>query len=126
MVIVVHNMKYGAKILYIYDIHKFCNYFLNKFEKKSQQLEIQWPNYYIQLVHFLRQFAGLHLHAVEGEPLFAKVLDAGAEVIDCLVDAEEAVVRAVELYDTYWRILRIVFLDNYFERLLNMFIVLIC
>lgn len=38
MVIVVHNMKYGAKILYIYDIHKFCNHFLNKFEKKSQQL----------------------------------------------------------------------------------------
>ena len=71
MVIVVHNMKYGAKILYIYDIHKFCNYFLNKFEKKSQQLEIQRTNSYIQLLHFLQQFAGGHLHAVEGEPLLA-------------------------------------------------------
>ena len=39
------------------------------------------------LVHFLRQFAGLHLHAVEGEPLLAKVFDAGTKVIDRLVNA---------------------------------------
>ena len=62
-------------------------------------------------MHFLQQFAGLHLHAVEGEPFLAEVFDAGTKVIDSIVDAEEAVVRAVELYDTYWRILRIVLLD---------------
>jgi len=28
------------------------------------------------LLYFLQQFAGGHLHAVEGEPLFAKVFDA--------------------------------------------------
>ena len=28
-------------------------------------------------LHSLQQFAGVHLHAVEGEPLFAKVFDAG-------------------------------------------------
>ena len=61
-------------------------------------------------MHFLRQFAGLHLHAVEGEPFLAEVFDAGTEVIDRLVYAEEAVVRAVEGNDLYWRILRIVLL----------------
>ena len=62
-------------------------------------------------MHFLHKFAGCHLHAVEGEPLLAKVLDAGAEVIDRLVDAKEAVVRAVEGNDLYRRILRVVLLD---------------
>ena len=38
-------------------------------------------------LHSLQQFAGVHLHAVEGEPLFAKVFDAGAKVIDCFVNA---------------------------------------
>ena len=50
-------------------------------------------------MHFLHQFAGLHLHAVEGEPLLAKVFNAGTEVIDHLIDAEETVVWAIELYD---------------------------
>ena len=62
-------------------------------------------------LHSLQQFAGGHLHAVEGEPLLAKVFDAGTEVIDCLVDAKEAVVRAVEGNNIYRRILRIVLLD---------------
>jgi hypothetical protein len=39
----------------------------------------------VRKLHSLQQFAGGHLHAVEGEPLLAKVFDAGAEVIDCLV-----------------------------------------
>ena len=43
-------------------------------------------------LHSLQQFAGGHLHAVEGEPLFAKVFDAGTEVIDRLINAKEAVV----------------------------------
>jgi len=55
-------------------------------------IKIQKPSYYIQLLHFLQQFAGLHLHAVEGEPLFVEVFDTGAEVIDGLVDAKESVV----------------------------------
>ena len=42
-------------------------------------------------LHSLQQFAGGHLHAVEGEPLFAKVFDAGAEVIDRLINTKEAV-----------------------------------
>ena len=74
-------------------------------------IKIQKPSYYIQLLHFLQQFAGLHLHAVEGEPLFAKVFDAGTEVIDCLVDAEEAVVRAVKGNNIYRRVLRIMLLN---------------
>ena len=42
-------------------------------------------------LHSLQQFTGGHLHAVEGEPLFAKVFDAGTEVIDRLINTEEAV-----------------------------------
>ena len=38
-------------------------------------------------LHSLQQFAGEHLHAVEGEPLLANVFNAGAEVIDCFVNA---------------------------------------
>ena len=38
-------------------------------------------------LYSLQQFAGAHLHAVEGKPLFAKVFDAGAKVIDCFVNA---------------------------------------
>ena len=41
-------------------------------------------------LHSLQQFAGGHLHAVEGEPLLAKVFDASSEVIDRLINAEEA------------------------------------
>ena len=74
-------------------------------------IKIQKPSYYIQLLHFLHKFGGGHLHAVEGEPLLAEVFDAGTEVIDYLVDAEEAVVRAVEGNDLYRRILRIVLLN---------------
>ena len=59
------------------------------------------------LLYFLQQFGCGHLYAVEGEPFFAEVFDAGAEVIDGLFDTEEAVVRAVELYDTNRRILSI-------------------
>jgi hypothetical protein len=33
--------------------------------------KFQRTNSYIQLLHFLRQFAGGHLHAVEGEPFLA-------------------------------------------------------
>ena len=58
-------------------------------------------------LYSLQQFAATHLHAVEGEPPFAKVFDAGTEVIDRLVDAEESVVRAVEGDNTYRRILSI-------------------
>ena len=39
------------------------------------------------LLYFLQQFGCGHLHAVEGEPLLAEVFDAGAEVIDRLVNA---------------------------------------
>ena len=53
----------------------------------------------------------MHFHAVEGEPLLAEVFDAGTEVIDSIVDAKEAVVRAVELDNLYRRILRIVLLN---------------
>lgn len=44
------------------------------------------------LLHFLQQFAASHLHATEGEPLFAEIFDAGAEVVDRFVDAEKTVV----------------------------------
>ena len=74
-------------------------------------IKIQKPSYYIQLLHFLHKFGGGHLHAAEGKPLFAKVFDAGAEVIDRFVNAEESVVRTVESDNTYRRILRIVLLD---------------
>ena len=40
-----------------------------------------------QLLYFLQQFGCLHLHAVEGEPLFDEVFDAGTKVIDRLVNA---------------------------------------
>ena len=63
------------------------------------------------LLHFLQQCASGHLHMTESEPLFAEVFDAGTKVIDRLIDAKETIVRAVELYDTYWRILSIVLLN---------------
>ena len=63
------------------------------------------------LLYFLQQFGCGHLHAVECEPFLAEVFDASTEVIDSIVDAEEAVVRAVEGNNIYWRILRIVLLD---------------
>ena len=59
----------------------------------------------------MQQFAATHLHAVESEPPFAEVFDASTEVIDCLVYAEESVVRAVELDNLYWWVLRIVLLN---------------
>ena len=62
-------------------------------------------------LYSLQQFAATHLHAVEGEPFFAKVFDAGTKVIDCLVDAEEAGVRAVKGNNIYRRILRVVLLN---------------
>ena len=62
-------------------------------------------------LYFLQQFGGRHLHAVEGEPFLAEVFDAGTEVIDYLVDAKEAVVRAVEGDNIYRRILSIVLLN---------------
>ena len=62
-------------------------------------------------LYFFEEFGCGHLHAVECEPPFAKVFDAGTEVIDCLVDTKEAVVRAVEGNNIYRRILRIVLLN---------------
>ena len=59
----------------------------------------------------MQQFAATHLHAVESEPPFTEVFDASTEVIDCLVYAEESVVRAVELDNLYWWVLRIVLLN---------------
>ena len=62
-------------------------------------------------LYFVEEFGCGHLHAVEGEPLFAEVFDAGTEVIDCLVDTEEAVVRAVKGNNIYRRVLRIMLLN---------------
>ena len=62
-------------------------------------------------LHSLQQFAGGHLHAVEGEPLFAEVFDAGSEVIDRFVNTKEAVMRSVEDVNIYRRILGVVLLN---------------
>ena len=62
-------------------------------------------------MHFLQQFGCEHFHAVEGEPLLAEVFDAGTEVIDSIVDAEEAVVRAIKGDNIYWSVLRMVLLN---------------
>ena len=59
----------------------------------------------------MQQFAATHLHAAEGKPPFAKVFDAGTEVIDRFINTKETVMRAVERYDTYRRILSIVLLN---------------
>ena len=42
---------------------------------------------YVQALYFVEEFAGGHLHAVEGEPLFTEVFDAGTKVIDRIVNA---------------------------------------
>ena len=51
---------------------------------------------------------GEYLHAGEGAPALAEVLDGGTYVIDRSVDAEEAVVRLAEGLDLYRSILGIV------------------
>ena len=61
-------------------------------------------------LHSLQQFAGVHLHAVEGEPFFAKVFDAGAEVIDRFVNTKETVMWTVEDVNIYRWILSIMLL----------------
>ncbi len=37
--------------------------------------EVVWIYYFWELLHFLQQFSGGHLHAVESKPLFAEVFD---------------------------------------------------
>jgi len=49
------------------------------------------------LSHFSPQPLSPNLHAAEGEPFLAQVLQRGADRIDGVVDAEEAVVGVLEL-----------------------------
>lgn len=51
---------------------------------------------------------GEYLHAGEGAPALAEVLDGGTYVIDRSVDAEKAVVRLAEGLDLYGRVLGVV------------------
>jgi len=53
-------------------------------------------NYNNVLLHIPQQFLRGHLHLVEREPLLAEVFQGGSDVIDGVVDAEEAVVDFVE------------------------------
>jgi hypothetical protein len=46
-----------------------------------------------RLTHFPPQRFNLNPHAAEGEPFFAQVLQRGPDMIDGVVDAEEAVVE---------------------------------
>lgn len=48
----------------------------------------------------------LHLHPREGEAFFSKVFQRGADVIDCAVDAEEAVMNLVKHLNFNWSVLR--------------------
>ena len=58
--------------------------------------------------HFPSQPLSPNLHAAEGEPFLAQVLQRGAEMINCFVDAEEAVVGVVELINGDRLVLRVV------------------
>ena len=48
-------------------------------------------------LHFPPQRIGAEFHAAEGEPFLAQVLQRGTDMINCFVNAKEAVVGVVEL-----------------------------
>ena len=67
--------------------------------------------------HLLR----LQLHPREGEPFLSEVFQRGADVIDCAVDAEEAVMNLVKHLNFNWLVLRVVFGEVQFQLCGNCF-----
>ena len=62
----------------------------------------------LALSHFLPQPIRPNLHPAKSKPFLPQVLQRGAEVIYCVVDAEEAVVGVLERIDGDGTVLRVV------------------
>ncbi len=62
-----------------------------------------------------KKFLRLHLHPREGEPLLPEVFQGSSDVIDCAVDAEEAVMDSIESLYFNWSILCVVLGEIQFQ-----------
>ena len=71
-------------------------------------MKLQQRNLFLCPSHFSPQPLSPNLHAAEGEPFLAQVLQRGPDMIDGVVDAEEAVVGVLELINGDRLVLRIV------------------
>ena len=76
--------------------------------------------------HFFPQRLSPSLHPTKSKPFLAQILQRGADMIHCVVDAEEAVVGVLERIDGDGAVLRIVALQVEGELLGDVACVYLC
>ena len=89
-------------------------------------MELYWLNLLLCPLHFLPKRLCPNLHPAKSKPFLAQVLQRGADMIDGVVDAEEAVVGVLEHIDGDGTVLRVVALQVEGELLCDVACVNLC